>query len=1087
MMDVPASEHPADDLLRSYGNGRLDETIAEAIGAHVDACPECLARVARLASDSFVGKVRRAHGGKLQASATLGARDSGTLLNQTGTDVAQSNVPPPELAALIDYQIVRKLDEGGMGVIYLARNVLMDRDEVLKVMVAKLIERPGALERFQSEIRVAARMRHPNIVTAYRAFRAGNHLIFAMEYVEGTDLAKIVKSRMASGKGPLPVSNACYYIFQAALALQHAHEQGTVHRDMKPANLMLALKEGQPVIKVLDFGLSKATFENTVLEPERPTKNLLVHTDGGLTIVGHMLGTPEYVAPEQIADAQNADIRADIYSLGCTLYFLLSGRPPFRAQTLWDMLNAHKSRSAERLNFVRTEIPTDLGALVAKMMAKEPARRFQTPAEVASALEPFFKKQAEPAPAPAPVMPPVPEPPAADRSEVVAEEPKPDEGATKEQPAPAIAPRRRAWTWLTAGVSSIIVGAAVLALVMIRPTEKPASLPVPPSLPHPSVVDPEDSDEWHLWRLSMLLELPVPMPFEDEPNPLEPDETPSDLGPIVVRRSSRGLEVARAIRDGVRFLKQQQRADGSWSDVNQQARTGTTSLVTLALLTAGEKPDSPAARRALDYLHRFGPNDLRSTYAISLQTMVFAAVDPDRNAERIGANVEWLQAAQIGKARNRNWWGFWTYTEVKQGGDNSNSQYALLGLNAAAEAGYPVKPQVWAWARAYWEAAQRSDGGWGYHVDDQLSTSSMTCAGISSLVIANQWSVRERMESLQGPLIRRCGEEVADRPLQRGIDWLAKNFNVGQNFPMGQQWKLYYLYGLERAGRLAGVRWFGEHDWYQAGAYELVITQNRLTGNWQGVSENPIVATSFALLFLSKGRTLILIYKLSHDPKNDWNNDPDDVRNLVEIVSRDWKAPLTWRIADPSFAKLVDLVQAPLVFLNGHRPPEFTPEAKVNLREYVDQGGTILADACCGEKAFDAGFRRLMAELFPEAKFKPLPKDHPVWRAKHLLNPDTYPLWGLEREGRTVVIYSPKDLSCYWNQARRSPENPDVILAWKLGQNIVEYATGGETPLDPLMEREVRRLDPRFVAGHRPPAKPEPKTTSEPSRSVPLR
>jgi serine/threonine protein kinase len=1060
-MGEPMSEHPSDAVLLSYGNGKLDETIADAIGAHVDSCPECLAKVARLASDSFVGKVRRAQGQEFGQE---------THLNQTDGAPPAAESPPPELARLLDYQILRRLDAGGMGVIYLARNILMDRDEVLKVMGAKLIERPGALERFQSEIRVAARMRHPNIVTAYRAFRSGNLLIFAMEYVEGTDLAKIVKGRMAGGKGPLPVSNSCYYIQQAALALQHAHEQGTVHRDIKPANLMLAQKEGLPIIKVLDFGLSKATFENTALEPERPTQNLLVHTDGGLTIVGQMLGTPEYVAPEQIADAQSADIRADIYSLGCTLYFLLTGRPPFRASTLWDMLEAHKAGSAEHLSLLRSDVPADLAALVAKMMAKEPARRFETPAEVASALEKFFKKQAEPAPAPALVVERVPEPAPADTTEVVSEEPKSEELPPQPQPAPVIPPRRRPWKWVAAAVGSVMVGAAALALVMSHPTEKPAPVLVAPPPPDPSPVpDLEESDEWYLWRLSMLLELPVPMPFEEEPNPLEPDEMP----PVFVRPSSFGLDVDRAIREGVRFLKGEQLADGSWEDANKTARTGTTSLVVLALLSAGEKPDSPAVRKALEFLRRFGPDQLRNTYAIALQTMVFAAAEPERDTLRIAANAKWLESAQIKKRPNRNWWGFWTYTEVQQGGDNSNSQYALLGLNAAAEAGIPPEPQVWAWARDYWETAQRKDGGWGYHANDPLSTSSMTCAGISSLVIANQWSRRERTESLHGSLIARCGEALADRPLQRGIDWLAANFHIDQNWPMGQQWKFYYIYGLERAGRLAGVRFFGRHDWYRLGAEDLVRTQDRLSGFWRGVSENPIVATSFALLFLSKGRTPILMYKLRHGPAGDWSNDPDDVRNLVEIVARDRKTPLTWRVADPAFATLVDLRQAPIVFLNGHRPPDLSSEAKEQLRLYVDQGGTILADACCGSSFFDAGFKQLMREVFARDTLRPLPEEHPVWRAKHVLNPDVHPLWGIEREGRTIVIYSPKDLSCYWNQYKRNSTSSAVILASKLGQNVVDYATGGQNPLDPLVEREVKQYDPRFVEGHRPPAKTE--------------
>ena len=171
---------------------------------------------------------------------------------------------------------------------------------------------------------------------------------------------------------------------------------------------------------------------------------------------------------------------------------------------------------------------------------------------------------------------------------------------------------------------------------------------------------------------------------------------------VPVHAAATKEDVERAIRDGIRYLKQEQKPDGSWEDISQQAKTGTTSLITLALLTAGEKTDSPCIRKALAHLRRFRPEDLRSTYAIGLQTMVFQLAEPERDQLRIAANAAWLEAAQI-KPGQRGAVGSWTYTEVAQGGDNSNTQYALLGLNAASEAGVPVRPEVWSLARAYWE------------------------------------------------------------------------------------------------------------------------------------------------------------------------------------------------------------------------------------------------------------------------------------------------------------------------------------------------------------------------------------------------
>ncbi len=164
-------------------------------------------------------------------------------------------------------------------------------------------------------------------MSAYSAFRVGESIVFAMEYIEGQDLSSHVKAQ-----GPLPVAHATYFIAQAALGLQYAHEQGLVHRDIKPSNLMLARHGKKPVVKILDFGLAKATREG-------PTDKALPHT-------GQMLGTPDYIAPEQSLDAARADVRADIYSLGCTLHYFLAGSPPFQGASLYEVLQAHHSMEA---------------------------------------------------------------------------------------------------------------------------------------------------------------------------------------------------------------------------------------------------------------------------------------------------------------------------------------------------------------------------------------------------------------------------------------------------------------------------------------------------------------------------------------------------------------------------------------------------------------------------------------------------------------------------------------------------------------------------------------------------------------------
>jgi formylglycine-generating enzyme required for sulfatase activity/serine/threonine protein kinase len=476
-MSAPPPLHPTDKTLQAYGLGKLKESAAAAIDKHLETCPDCRRRVGELSPDSFLGRLRDAKASpeKLSLARARAERAAPSSRRSPSAGArALADTLPLELADNPDYEVIRELGRGGMGVVYLVHNRLMDRREVLKLMNRDLMKRSGVLDRFLREIQSVAKLRHEHVVTAYSAMRFGESIGFAMEYVDGLDLARLVKSR-----GPLPVAHACKFTYQAALGLQHAHEKGMVHRDIKPGNLMLSRQGDQPLVKVLDFGLAKATKE--------------VPLDGALTGVGQLLGTPDYIAPEQITDAQSADIRADIYSLGCTLYFLLTGGPPFQGSSLFDILQAHHSMDAQLLNIVRPEVPGELAALVAKMMAKAPEHRFQTPREVADALKPFFGKggvafksakvelsQASPATPDRPVSEPVPTPAQSANAEgglVVpakeAEQGVPEalwaslidikETESSSVAAPVMSPRRRP-PWAS---SPTIVAASLLVVVFL--------------------------------------------------------------------------------------------------------------------------------------------------------------------------------------------------------------------------------------------------------------------------------------------------------------------------------------------------------------------------------------------------------------------------------------------------------------------------------------------------------------------------------------------------------------------------------------------------------------------------------------------
>ncbi len=354
-----AIRHPSAQELSDFGLGRLPAAAAATVADHLEICPACQQAVAELPPDSFLGKVRAAQPGPASVSGSRSAPGAETAALPEGL--------PPELASYPKYRFLRELGRGGMGVVYLAEQTLMGRRVAVKVISPAVLAHPDALPRFQSEVKAAAQLDHPNIVRAYDAEQVGSLHLLIMEYVEGANLADLVQR-----KGPLSVVHACHFIRQAALGLQHAFEQGTVHRDVKPHNLMVTPK-GQ--VKILDFGLAR-----------------LRSGGRGLTEMGSFMGTPEYVSPEQAADARTADTRADLYSLGCTLYFLLTGRPPFPEDTAVKVILAQIEKEAPPVQTLRPEVPEALSAVVARLLAKDPAQRYQQPVELARALVPFIKQ-----------------------------------------------------------------------------------------------------------------------------------------------------------------------------------------------------------------------------------------------------------------------------------------------------------------------------------------------------------------------------------------------------------------------------------------------------------------------------------------------------------------------------------------------------------------------------------------------------------------------------------------------------------------------------------------------------------------------
>jgi WD40 repeat protein len=388
-----ADVHPSAEELTAFTLGALEGEAHSAIEAHVGTCASCQESAAVAPDDTLLQLLRRAHARMDQAADTVAAAPVQTPAPHAAPaevvtfvlpaplaapaeadDPALLDAVPPDLAGHERYRIVRRLGGGGMGVVYEAEHRIMQRPVALKVINRAYTVNVAAVERFRREVRAAARLAHPNIVTAYDAENAGATHFLVMEYVEGQGLGRLVQE-----SGPLPVAEACDYVRQAALGLQHAHERGMVHRDVKPDNL---IRCADGTVKVLDFGLAALTAERT-------------SGVGGLTDDNLVMGTPDYMAPEQAENARAADIRADVYSLGCTLYYLLTGSVPYPAPTPLLKILAHRDQPPPSLRRARPDVPPELASVLARMLAKKPDQRYQTPGEVATALEPFAHPRQE--------------------------------------------------------------------------------------------------------------------------------------------------------------------------------------------------------------------------------------------------------------------------------------------------------------------------------------------------------------------------------------------------------------------------------------------------------------------------------------------------------------------------------------------------------------------------------------------------------------------------------------------------------------------------------------------------------------------
>ncbi len=546
------------------------------------------------------------------------------------------------------------------------------------------------------------------------------------------------------------------------------------------------------------------------------------------------------------------------------------------------------------------------------------------------------------------------------------------------------------------------------------------------------------------------------------------------LSPCVALADDGGVtsaQIRQAVQDGIANIKQAQAGDGSWADMGQY-KGGVTALALLSLLNAGVPADDPAITKGIASL--CGTRN-EHTYCAGLKCQVLAAWGAKADNKDLQAAAQFLCEAQLDN-------GMWTYTNPNAGpngrkapsagrGDNSNTQFALLGLHEAAKAGLPIPQIVWERSKGHFTNTQLKDGGWSYMFSGGVGAGAkgpvanaqppmfaMTAAGLASLYICGQrLNVSGNHVFTKDGVYPDCGKYTQNIVLAGGIDSLTKQMEGGGR--NAAAWGNYGLYALERVGMIAGMSHFGKHDWYREGAQTIL-------GGGGGVGRgNFTYDQCFQILFLAKGNRPVLFQKVQWDcpgKSNEWNRNIHDQENLCAFINqlavkakpadeaKGFGKAVTWQSTTLD-VPLEQLRISPVLVITGHEFPKFTDKDNDKLLKYIDSGGVLLFDACCGSKNFDHGFRAWAAQVFPpEYKLNPLDLSEAVFSSMFQLT-STYDLEGIKVGCRTAVFYSPKALSCLWElQTVKESE-----YAFQLGTNVAAYATGKNMLADRLDKVEL--------------------------------
>jgi hypothetical protein len=538
-------------------------------------------------------------------------------------------------------------------------------------------------------------------------------------------------------------------------------------------------------------------------------------------------------------------------------------------------------------------------------------------------------------------------------------------------------------------------------------------------------------------------------------------------------RAADDEQVRSAVNKAMDFLYKIQQPTGLWEypGLPHMEEGGLTAIATYSLLAEGESPTSDRLARAIAYLKEL---NTQNVYVLGVRAQIWAYLGAKRDVRALEeADAERLVdlIKSTGEAR-----GLYHYPAMPPDTyDHSISQFGVLGLWALAQDGADVSTRVWDVMDQAWRRHQSQAGGWAYitssTTDEGADTLSMTCAGVATLFITHDY-VHAADE-------RGCAGNVKDANIELGMKWIADNFNhLYDPNPSSRDFvtHFYALYGIERIGVAAGYKYFGETDWFESGSNYLVSHQNPdgsfgTPGLLFGQDISLIPSTSFALLFLANGNAPVVVDKLTYNSIRPgqgkspepgyWNQRPRDMFNLSHWMAAQTESPLKWNIVTLA-TPLSEWHEAPVLYIAGSMPLSLNDADIAKLRQFVEEGGMILANADCGSKAFTESFRSVCSKMIPAYEFRELPEGHLIYtdqqfRAKGWLNKPR--LLGLSNGVRELVLLAAdQDPSRVWQVPYRGNIGP-----YGLGVDIMEYAT------ERTGIREKRRLihfeaDPKIPA-----------------------